>query len=303
MFVEMYVLPYYGEIDPTFLVAVTYTVFFGVMFGDVGQGLVLFLVGLLLWFKKKMPLARIISVIGVSSAIAGVFYGSVFGMEDLIPGFTVLSGNHPIQLLLFAAGFGLVLIALAMGLNIVNGLRARDPGRWLFSPNGIAGFVLFFGNVGAGISLFVFKRDLWNAPYLIFTTALPLLALFFAVPLTRLATGARPFLPAKPGEFFAESFFELFEVLLSYLSNVISYVRIGAFAISHAGMMLVVNGMAEMVESMAGKIVIMVAGNLFVICLEGLIVGIQCLRLQFYEFFSRFYTGGGRQFTPIRLKK
>ncbi len=302
-FVEMYGLPSYHEADPTLFVAITYTLFFGIMFGDVGQGAVLFLVGLLMWFKMKMPLGRIISVIGVASSVAGFFLGSVFGNEEWIHGFTVLHGNHPLYLLLFAAAFGLVLIALAMILNIYNGLRAKDIGKWLFSPNGLLGMVLFFGNVAAGLLLLLKGINLWSPLYLTVTTFVPLLCLFLAGPLTRLLQGKKDWLPKNFGEFFAESFFELFEVLLSYMSNAISYVRIGAFAISHAGMMLVVTNMAEMAGEGVGKILVLILGNIFVIGLEGLIVGIQCLRLQFYEFFSRFYSGGGRAFKPVNLKR
>lgn len=302
MFVEMYGLPSYGEIDPTFFVAVTYTLFFGIMFGDLGQGLVLCLAGILMWKKMKMPLGRIVSVIGVSSAIGGIFFGSVFGLEELLPGFGVLKGNNPLYILLFAAGFGLVLIALAMSLNIINGIRKKDPGQWLFSPNGLMGALLFFGNVAAGLTLLLAKKNIWSPLYLTLTTFVPLLALFLAAPLTRLMRREPHWMPEKAGEFIAESFFELFEVLLSYLSNTISYVRIGAFAISHAGMMLVVTNMAQMVGGTVGTTLVMIFGNIFVIGLEGLIVGIQCLRLQFYEFFSRFYSGGGRAFAPVNLK-
>ncbi len=302
-FVEMYGLPNYNEADPTLPVAVTYTLFFGIMFGDVGQGAVLFLVGLLMWFKMKLPLGKIISVIGVSSSVAGFFFGSVFGNEELIHGFAVLHGDNPLYILLFAAAFGLVLIALAMAMNIYNGLRGRDVGKWLLSPNGLMGALLFFGNVAAGLLLLLKGINLWSPLYLTVTTYIPLLCLFMAGPLTRLLQGKKNWMPQKFGEFFAESFFELFEVLLSYMSNAISYVRIGAFAISHAGMMLVVTNMAEMAGDGIGKIIVLIFGNIFVIGLEGLIVGIQCLRLQFYEFFSRFYSGGGRAFKPVHFKK
>ncbi len=303
MFTEMYGVPDYRELDPTFILAITYTLFFGIMFGDLGQGLVLALIGFLLWRFKGFGLGRVMADIGIASAVGGIFYGSVFGLEDVIHGFTVLDGNNPVMILLFAAGFGLTLIALAMILNMINGVRNRDPKKWLFSPNGVMGFLFLFGNIGAGLSLLLAKKNIWSVPYLVLTTIIPLVSIFFAEPLTKLVRGEKKWLPENPSEFYPESFFELFEVLLSYLSNIISYSRIGAFAISHAGMMLVVTNMAKMTGNPATEIAIMIFGNLFVICLEGLIVGIQCLRLQFYEFFSRFYSGNGHPFTPVRLKK
>lgn len=298
MFTEMYGLPSYNEIDPTLLVALTYTVFFGIMFGDVGQGLVLMLGGLLVWKLKKMALARIIAVIGLSSTLFGFVYGSIFGNEEIIHGFSVLHGNNTLTILLFAAGFGILLIGMAMVLNIINGIRQRDPKKFLFSPNGICGFVFFYGLVIGALCTFLTDLKLLNAPYILCVLILPLLLIFFGGPLSKLIKGEKAPFKLKWGEYIVENFFELFEVMLSFLSNVISYVRIGAFAISHAGMMLVITEMAKMLGG-TGEIVVLIFGNIFVMCLEGLIVGIQCLRLQFYEFFSRFYSGGGKPFKPF----
>ncbi len=298
MFTEMYGLPGYNELDPTFLVALTYTIFFGIMFGDVGQGLVLMLGGILAWKLKKMKLGRIIAVIGLSSAVCGLFYGSVFGNEELIPGFSVLHGSNTLFILLFAAGFGVVLIGVAMILNIINGIRQHDPHKFLFSPNGICGFVFFFGNIAAALLTLLTDIRLYSPIYIILTTVIPLLLVFLGTPLTKLLLRKEGAFRQKWGEYITENLFELFEVMLSFLSNVISYVRIGAFAVSHAGMMLVVTSMAAMLGG-AGEIAVLIFGNIFVICLEGLIVGIQCLRLQFYEFFSRFYAGDGQPFKPF----
>lgn len=101
--------------------------------------------------------------------------------------------------------------------------------------------------------------------------------------------------------FFVQSFFELFEVMLSYLSNTLSFIRIGAFAISHASMMEVVLMLAG-AEAGTPNWLVIILGNIFVTGMEGLIVGIQVLRLEYYEMFSRFYNGGGKPFKPF-LKK
>ena len=99
-----------------------------------------------------------------------------------------------------------------------------------------------------------------------------------------------------------EGFFELFETLLSYFSNTLSFVRIGAFAVSHAAMMEVVLMLAGAEEGSPNWVVI-VLGNLFVCLMEGLVVGIQVLRLEYYEMFSRFYKGSGRAFDPYTKTK
>ena len=98
--------------------------------------------------------------------------------------------------------------------------------------------------------------------------------------------------------FFVQGFFELFEVLLSYFSNTLSFVRVGAFAVSHAAMMEVVLMLAG-AETGDMSLPVIILGNLFVCGMEGLIVGIQVLRLEYYELFSRFYRGSGRAFEPF----
>ncbi len=103
------------------------------------------------------------------------------------------------------------------------------------------------------------------------------------------------------GGFFVEGFFELFEILLSYVTNTMSFLRVGGFILSHAGMMLVVMSLMEMVGN-TGSIFVLIFGNIFVMALEGMIVGIQVLRLQFYELFSRYYQGDGIAFTPLQIK-
>ena len=97
--------------------------------------------------------------------------------------------------------------------------------------------------------------------------------------------------------FFVQGVFELFEVCLSYFSNTLSFVRVGAFAVSHAAMMEVVLMLAG-AEAGTPNWLVVVLGNLFVCGMEGLIVGIQVLRLEYYELFSRFYRGTGREFKP-----
>ena len=126
----------------------------------------------------------------------------------------------------------------------------------------------------------------------------PLLLMFFKEPLTAfLEKKARTAAPGGKAMFVIQGFFELFEVLLSYFSNTLSFVRVGAFAVSHAAMMEVVLMLAG-AEAGSPNWLVVVLGNLFVCGLEGLVVGIQVLRLEYYELFSRFYRGSGREFKP-----
>lgn len=129
----------------------------------------------------------------------------------------------------------------------------------------------------------------------------PLLLIFFKEPLTALAEKKAEVMPKQKGMFIVQGIFEMFEVLLSYFSNTLSFVRIGAFAVSHAAMMEVVLMLAG-VESGNPNWIVVVLGNIFVCGMEGLIVGIQVLSLEYYEIFSRFYKGNGRKFEPFCSK-
>ena len=139
------------------------------------------------------------------------------------------------------------------------------------------------------------------AAVLIIMFVLPLLVMFFKEPLTAVLEKKSEKISGGVGMFITQGFFELFEVLLSYFSNTLSFVRVGAFAVSHAAMMQVVLT-ALSAETGAPSIPVIVLGNLFVCGMEGLIVGIQVLRLEYYELFSRFYKGSGREFKPFYEK-
>lgn len=119
-------------------------------------------------------------------------------------------------------------------------------------------------------------------------------------PLTNLLERKKNLFPEGESKamFFVESLVELFDVVLSYATNSISFVRVGAFALSHAGMMGVVLTLAGY-ESGSPNWIVVVLGNIVVTGLEGLVVGIQVLRLEYYEMFSRFYQGTGKPFVAF----
>lgn len=309
MFIRMYGLPAYNEIDPTIFVSITYAFIFGAMFGDIGQGLCLFIGGLLLYKFKKMDLAAIISTAGIFSTFFGFMFGSFFGfeMEDPI----WLSPKTHMSTLPFlgtlntvfivAIGFGMFLILLSMVFHIINAVKAKDTENIWFDHNAVAGLI-FYGALTATIFLFMSGHSLPAAAVLVVMFVIPLLLIFFKEPLTNLVNKKSEIMPGSKGMFFVQGFFEMFEVLLSYFSNTLSFVRIGAFAVSHAAMMEVVLTLAGVQASGNPNWIVIVLGNLFVCGLEGLIVGIQVLRLEYYELFSRFYKGNGREFKPF-IKK
>lgn len=297
MFIKMYGLPAYNEIDPTIFVALTYSFMFGMMFGDVGQGLCLVLGGFLLYKIKKLNLAAIISCAGIFSTLFGFLYGSIFGFEEILHPIWVNPMKDTMTVLYTAIGFGVFLIIVAMIMNIFNSVRARDVEKIFFDTNGIAGLV-FYLVVITVVLLGVTGNTLPSILLLVIGIGIPLLLIFLKEPLTRLIKKKKELIPGNKGMFFLESFFELFEVLLSYITNTVSFVRVGAFALSHAGMMSVVLMLGKAEEN--PNFIILILGNIFVACLEGLIVGIQVLRLEYYEMFSRFYKGNGKEFKAYK---
>jgi V/A-type H+-transporting ATPase subunit I len=310
MFVEMYGLPTYGGFNPTGFVAITYTLMFGLMFGDLGQGLVLCLLGGLIYKKTKNKLGAIIMRAGVASAIFGFVFGSVFGYEHMLdPVYEKLGwGEKPIEvmhetnlILMGAVGVGIFFILLTIFFNIVIKIREKNWESAIFGNNGICGFVFFAALLTGLLVPMVADVKLMTLPYILCLIVLPVVLMFLREPLGGVINGEKFKIHGTIGEFIAQNFFELFEFMIGYATNTISFIRIGGFVLSHAGMMGVVMTLAEMAGSGASPIVV-ILGNIFVIGMEGLIVGIQVLRLEFYEIFSRFYDGEGTAFNPVKVK-
>ena len=276
------------------------------MFGDAGQGLCLLIGGFILYKMKKANLAAIISCCGFFSTIFGFMFGSIFGFEDIIEpvwlrpaeamtNLPFIGKLNTVFVVAIAIGMGIIL--LTMILNIKNSLKQKDLEKSWFDTNGAAGFV-FYASMTAVITLFMTGRALPAGIVMAVMFVIPLFIIFFKEPLTAIVEKKAEIMPAEKGMFFVQGFFELFEVLLSYFSNTLSFVRVGAFAVSHAAMMQVVLMLAGAESGGSPNWIIVILGNLFVCGMEGLIVGIQVLRLEYYELFSRFYRGNGREFRP-----
>lgn len=297
MFVNMYGCPGYNEIDPTPLLAVTYILFFGMMFGDVGQSALLAIGGFIVYRLTKMQLAAILGIVGVSGTAFGFLYGSVFGNEEIIHG--VLSPMENIQTLLIGTvAMGAVIITLGLVLNIINLHKQHKHGEMIFGHNGIAGLVFYVSLLAVVLSMLLKWSFIPQKP-LIGLIVTALIAMYFSEPLAKLVDGEKNWRPNE-GIFYVQSLFEMLEVLLSYFSNTISFLRIGAFAIVHVGMMMAVDALAQ--GGTAKVIIVSVLGNILVMVLEGIVVAIQVLRLEYYEMFSRYFTGNGKPFVSLRNK-
>lgn len=303
LFVRMYGLPDYNELDPTILIGLTYSFLFGFMFGDVGQGICLCIGGFLLYRIKHINLAAIVSCCGFFSTIFGFLFGSIFGFEDIIEAAWLRPGKamttlpfigklNTVFIITVALGMGIIL--LTMICNMINSLRIHQTEKAWFDTNGAAGLV-FYLSITVIVVLFMSGKPLPASAVMAVMFGVPLLLIFLKEPLTGLIEKKSAAIEGSKGMFFVQGFFELFEVLLSYFSNTVSFVRVGAFAVSHAAMMEVVLMLAGY-ESGNTNWIVVILGNLFVCGMEGLIVGIQVLRLEYYELFSRFYRGSGREF-------
>ena len=310
MFIKMYGLPAHDEMDPTIFVALTYTFIFGAMFGDVGQGLCLFLIGGIIYLTKKANLAGIISVAGLFSTFFGFMFGSVFGFEDILPARWLRPVSAMTDLpfigqlntvFVVAIAFGMALNILVMLFHIVNAIRGRDTENIWFSNNGLAGLV-FYGFLVLTVVLFMTGHKTPGNILMAIFLGVPVVLFLFKEPLTNLVERNHKKIEEGKVMFLVQGFFELFETMLSYFSNTLSYVRIGAFAVSHAAIMEVVLMLSGATDG-SPNIIGLVIGNIVVCGLEGLVVGIQVLRLEYYEMFSRFYKGTGREFKPFKNHK
>ena len=312
MFVEMYGLPHYGEFDPTFYLAITYSLLFGIMFGDLGQGFVLVVGGYLLGKYKKMRLGDVAVRLGMFSMAFGIFFGSVFGYEELLTPIyvsvfhmtskpiEVLNSTATMPLLLGAVSLGAFLILTSILINVINQLRKKNIGEALFSQNGLAGFI-FYGSIVFGAALQIgLGIKVANPVTIGLLVIVPLVSILFNVPLKNLINKLAVTPHEGWGGYMTESAFELFEVLLSFVTNTMSFLRVGGFVLSHAGMMVVVMTLKQMTGN-AG-FVVLILGNILVMALEGLIVGIQTLRLEYYEMFSRYFEGGGKKYVPTTIE-
>ena len=200
-----------------------------------------------------------------------------------------------------AIAFGMGIILLSMIFQIINSLRAHDLENAWFSPNGVAGLI-FYGSVVLAIVLFMTGHKMPANILLAVLFGVPVLMMVFKEPLAKKLEKRTGKTEGGKVMFFVQAFFELFETMLSYFSNTLSFVRIGAFAVSHAAMMEVVLMLGGATQNSSPNWIVIVAGNIFVCLMEGLVVGIQVLRLEYYEMFSRFYKGSGREFKPYNQK-
>jgi len=306
-------LPRYHELSPTLFVAVSSLVMFGMMFGDVGHGTVLIAggltAGLINRAARRHGLTLLLVGAGLVSSIFGVIYGSYFGMTQF-KRYALwrdpLEGD-PIALMRTAMCIGVAVISLGLVLNIINRLRRREYVMACLDKFGIAGLWFYWGVLLLVTNLPLLQKS-GMAPWtLALCGALPLVAWTLRHPIEH-ALRQRHGQARDEGWFavWAESLVGSFEGVLVYLANTVSFVRLAAYAMSHAALLMATFLLAEAVRgdsvtSHGLSVAIVIAGNTLAILFEGVIASVQTVRLEYYEFFSKFFSGDGRPFTPFRI--
>lgn len=286
MLVRNYGVPRYGEIDPTLLFALSYVLMFGVMFGDVGHGAVIVAAG---WWVPRLRIARpFLVAAGLSSMLFGWLYGSVFGFEEIFHPLWIAPLTDPTRMLLAALYWGIGFIALTTLLTIANRLGEHRLREALLAPKGVAGLLFYAGMLYAGQRLFqTGSVGALGAALLL----APLAAVVYHLWHEQRGPVSEKLLVVAV---------EAFETALNYVANTLSFLRVAAFSLNHVALAIAVFALAHMMGTV-GHWVAVVLGNVFILILEGAIVAIQVLRLEYYEGFSRFYQGTGSPYRPLRL--
>jgi V/A-type H+-transporting ATPase subunit I len=289
LLVNQYGIPAYGEVDPTPLFAVTFLLMFGMMFGDLGHGAVIALAAL--WARNKLPKFYLFGVFaGISSMIFGLLFGSVFGYEEILPALWMSPLHDPILMLEVALGWGIGFIVIACLLGIYNRLAIGDPMGAVFERHGL-------------VNLLFYLAFLWGGFGLATTGSFGMLpALLVIGSLLTLAAFQWHHLTAPTGEKALVVAIETLDTVIVYLSNTLSFLRVSAFSLNHVALSLAIFTLAGMMGSF-GHVVTVILGNVFILVLEGGIVMIQVMRLQYYEGFSRYFSGDGHAFLPLRLRR
>lgn len=295
--VDTYATVPYADIDPSILAGLAYVVMFGAMFGDVGHGLLLVLLALLIRFGRLARLTALrphwlfVAGAGLSAALFGFAYGEFFGPTGVVPVGWLSPMDQPEKLLIAGIGLGAVLLAGAYALGTVNRVREGGWALGLYAPSGFAGSLLFLAAGLAAVAWYADAGWAWTAA--IAVAVLGLVLAFIGL-LTAAGGGAAGVLQAA---------IELVDLVIRLGANVVSFARLAAFGLTHAVLGWIVwratVGLWHVGPLAAlGAIVVFVVGNALAFALEALVAGVQALRLEYYELFSRVFQTEGREFQP-----
>jgi V/A-type H+-transporting ATPase subunit I len=285
--VQQYGIPRFGEFDPTILFAITFAGMFGMMFGDIGHGGIILTVGLLLR-RRLGAFTYLFGLAGLSSMLFGWLYGSIFGVEHWIEPLWIAPMSDPIYMLTVAFGWGVAFLTLGSIIAISNRLASGDTAGALFGAGGVIALVLYLALL-VGFFELAEGRDFPLPVTVLLVVTLGLLVAY------QWRSSKAPI-----GERIFTTIIETFEIVNGYVTSSLSFLRVAAFSLNHVALSLAVFTLADGMGTI-GHWITLLLGNLFVIVLEGIIVAIQTLRLEYYEGFSRYFYGDGTPFKPLRV--
>jgi len=323
LFVRTYGLPGYNDVDPTPFVALSFLTMFGMMFGDVGHGLCLAGIGACLAFLPykifidMRDLGRILVMAGISGTLFGFLFGSFFGIEhdSFLPDLW-MRPSHPENLTAFlgsALALGIAVLSIGIVLNIVQALRQKKVRKALIGQWSAASLI-FFWSLLVLFGMRMMGKEVAAPTWLIVSLLAVPLCLVGGGQVVCLLWEKRCALRAgdevhaeeiEEGEEeeIATILFEPIEIVMNLFSNSVSFLRVAAFGLAHAALTMAVFVINDMVDSPTAKVLSLPLEHLFIIVLEGMIVTIQCLRLEYYEFFSKFFVGNGVAYAPLSIRK
>ncbi len=308
MIVTNFGIPEYTSVDPTLFVAISFLIMFGAMFGDVGQGLVLFAAGVILTKQHRSLVSRVgflMTYCGAAATVFGLLYGDFFGMEGIMPALWMNPFHNMLSFLPIAVGLGIVFISFGIGINIVNAVRAKDISKIIFGKTGLIGGLIYWIGVALAVRYFAFKAGPLPLGWVVLLMGVPVFLLFLKAPLEEIISKRGRMFQEGFLTYFIETVIEVMEIFTGYLANTLSYIRVAAFALAHAGLFLAVFTLADLIKhtvmGSVGSMLIVILGNIFIFVFEGMIVAIQVIRLEYYEFFSKFFEGEGKLYRPIRF--
>ncbi|MCK4236950.1 MAG: hypothetical protein KAX38_07505, partial [Candidatus Krumholzibacteria bacterium] len=259
MLVSSYGLPEYTFIDPTFFVAISFLIMFGIMFGDIGHGAVLAVLGWLLGFRSRTAkeasklIGKLAFYCGLSSIVFGFLFGSIFGLEELIPHVWIKPMNNVIYFFKVAIYFGIVMISIGIIFNIINAIRARDFKTGLFDHAGLVSVIIYWGGIGA-VSIFLSKKPVsWKL--LTYAIGVPIFVLFLKEPIAALLARRRMVFEKGVTGYLMETVIEVIEIITGYLANTVSFIRVAAFSLAHVGLFIAVFSIVDMVKDKSGGVI------------------------------------------------
>lgn len=307
MLTSVYGLPKYQTIDPTPVFGISFLLMFGIMFGDIGHGLVLALLGLVLMLKSRKDTFKsagyLLLYAGGSSIIFGFLFGSFFGIEDLFPTIWMKPMNDINQLFKVVIYVGAGMITASIIINLINGIRSGRILDYIFDKAGLLSGILYWCGIILVSRLVLTKTSGGVSLIVIYLFVACALLLFFREPILNLIRKNRRLYNSGVVTGIMHSLVEMLEIVLGFLANTVSFIRVGAFGLAHAGLFIAIFALSDMVSgklSGVASLLILILGNIFIIALEGLVVTIQAIRLEFYEFFNRFFRPARVKYQPIR---